>query len=442
VRPGEVLTLHVSTGARRFRVGFHRWADGFVPMQVSAWLPGVDAPEGDPAEDWQWPAYRFDIPPRWPSGVYVAHLQEPEPVPLRIAMDRAAALFVVRGPGRSPWLYKLPIATYQAYNCTGGACFYHRPPHAGEPAGACLSWRRPGGGIGGETCGAPDHYDASSPRQTFAHWDAHFIRWLARQGHEPEFCTDLDVHRSPGLLGPHRLLVSVGHDEYWSTAMREQVERFVAGGGNLCFFGANLCWWRIRFSDGDSRMRCHQGGPAGPRDLWWSPGGAGRPEDSLTGVSYRHGGGWWDGPRRSAGMVVQQPGHWAFTGTGLGRGDRFGDRASPPLVGYECDGAPLALVDPQQELVALAPEAGACGTPAGFLPLAVGLLGHGWQELPQREFHADRAGLHSATMGVYERGGTVFTAGTTDWAQVLANGSDPHVARITANVLARLGGSA
>jgi hypothetical protein len=41
-------------------------------------------------------------------------------------------------------------------------------------------------------------------------------------------------------------------------------------------------------------------------------------------------------------------------------------------------------------------------------------------------------------MGVFTRGGTVFSAGTTDWAQVLANGSDPAVGRITRNVLDRL----
>jgi len=32
-------------------------------------------------------------------------------------------------------------------------------------------------------------------------------------------------------------------------------------------------------------------------------------EDSLSGASYRHGGGWWDGPRRSGGYRVQQPDH-------------------------------------------------------------------------------------------------------------------------------------
>ena len=162
----------------------------------------------------------------------------------------------------------------------------------------------------------------------------------------------------------------------------------------------------------------------------------------MTGVSYRHGGGWWDGERASDGFVVQRDDHWVFAGTGLRRGDRFGMQATPPLVGYECDGAPLRFVDEARGLVALGDEAVECGTPPGFEPLAVGLLDARWQELPPRERHPASGGLHSATLGLYRRGGTVFTAGTTDWAQVLANGSEPHVETITRTVIERLGWSA
>jgi hypothetical protein len=44
-------------------------------------------------------------------------------------------------------------------------------------------------------------------------------------------------------------------------------------------------------------------------------------------------------------------------------------------------------------------------------------------------------------MGVYTRGGTVFTAGTTDWAHGLAQG-DKAVVRITQNILKRLNAAA
>lgn len=438
VAPGERLMLHVSTDAPRFRVRFYRWGDGFVPMRVSPWLEGEHAGPQPADRDWRWPGYEFVIPPDWPSAVYIAQLQESNTVAPGPRFDAPAALFVVRGDGRAGLLYKLPLATYHAYNRTGGSCFYVDPPRSPNPPGSKVTLQRPGGGIGGDTWGAVDYYDSTSPRQTFAHWDAPFIRWLIRAGYAPEFCTDIDIHRDPWLCHRYRLLLQAGHDEYWSEAMRDRVEGFIARGGNAAFFGANVCGWRVHIVDDGTAMVCHQGGPYGALDRWWSRPGAHHPEDSLTGVSYRHGGGWWDGPRQTGGYVVQRPDHWVFAGTGLRAGEAFGQDTSPPLVGYECDGAPLDGFDAATGRALLSRHAARCGTPADFHPLAVAPLGAGWQEFPAREAHASTRDLHAATMGVYARNGTVFTAGTTDWAQVLANGGDARVERITRNVIGRL----
>lgn len=439
VLPGERLVLHVATDSPRFRIGVYRWAGCLQLVQQGDWLPGEKAPERGPAEDWGWPPYSIPVPADWPSGVYIAHLEEPGGLPVQVAMESAAALFVVRGRRRGGMLYKLPLATWHAYNYSGGGCFYANPPRSCDPPGARVSFLRPGGGIGGPAWGAADYYDASSPRQTFAHWDARFIRWLAHNGYSPEFCTDLDIHADPELPWRYRLLVSAGHDEYWTEATRDAVEDFVARGGNAAFFAANLCWWRVHLADGGTAMACHQGGPRGAWDHWWPPTGAGRPEDGLSGASYRHGGGWWDGPRRTAGYIVQQPDHWVFDGTGLARGEAFGQATWPPLVGYECDGAPLDLFDRATGTALLSAWADGDGTPDGYALLAASPLDPRWQELPARERFAAGEGVHAATMGVFTRGaGTVFSAGTTDWAQVLGGARDRKVERITRNVLDRL----
>jgi ADP-heptose:LPS heptosyltransferase len=432
--PGQALILHVATDAARFRVGFYRWDGRLVHMQTSNRVEGAWADPRGADEDWQWPAYRFVLPARWPSGVYLAHLEEPGAAPPSIAMPTAAVLFVVRGHGSSKMLFKIPLATYNAYNLAGGGCYYSNPPPSLTPAGARLSFRRPGIGIGGPIFGAPDHYDNSSPRQSFAHWDARFIGWLVQRGYVPEFCTDLDIDADPGLLARYRLLLGAGHDEYWSTGMRDAVERFIARGGNAAFFSANLCWWRVHLADARTAMVCHQGGPQGARDHWWPAHGAARPEDSLAGVSYRHGGGWWDGARGPCGYTVQDAAHWVFAGTGLQRGQVFGAAGCPPLVGYECDGAPLAAFDSTTGSATLAPAAAHVGTPDGFQLLAACVLGDGWQERPPREAEFD-GHVHAATMGIYTRGGTVFTAGTTDWAQVLAEERDAQLSTITGNII-------
>lgn len=442
VLAGDTLTLHVSGDEPCFRIAIYRWEHGLMPVRLgdahrSGWLRAEHLPDGRADEDWQWPPYQVETGSDWPSGVYLAHLELPHGQPLRLSADSAAALFVVRARASKPILYKLPVATWHAYNCSGGACFYTHPPRSAHPPGARVSLRRPGGGIGGPTWGAPDHYDCHSPRQTFAHWDARFIRWMARNGYAADFCTDLDIHARPALLGDYRLLVSVGHDEYWTEGTRNAVEDFVAGGGNLALFGANLCWWRIHLVDDDTAMVCHQGGKHGAYDHWWPATGARRPEDSLSGASYRHGGGWWDGPRETPGFIVQQAGHWIFAGTGLARGERLGGDTWPPLPGYECDGVPVDHIGPDG-LATLSAWRDEAGTPDGYQLLAACPLDRRWQELPPRERHAAGEGIHVAAMGMFRNGGTVFSAGTTDWAQVLGDARDRKVERITRNVLDRL----
>jgi hypothetical protein len=458
--PGERLQLHVSTDRPRFRAALYRWGDGFEPVMRSDWLPGKHAVDAGPADDWHWPHYSLALGPPLRSGVYLAQLEDAGPRPPRLDQDAGAALFVVRaepdavppppsdvhlagGPdaGRRParrLLYKLPLATYHAYNRSGGGYYATAAQRAGMPLGARVSLRRPGGGIGGPVWGAPDHYDCRSPRQTFAHWDARFVRWLERSGYAVDYCTDLDIHADPALLGRYRLLVGAGHDEYWTEARRDAVEAFVEGGGNVAFFGAKLCWWRIHLVDGGTALVCRQDGPQDAHDHWWQPDGAARPEDSLSGASYRHGGGWRDGPRQTGGFRVQDASHWVFAGTGLAQGERFGHDTWPPLAGHACDGAPLAAFDHDSGKATLSTWCDRAGTPHGYQVLAACHLDRHWQDLPPRERHAAREGIHAATLGIYQRGGTVFSAGTTDWAQVIDGPRDRRVERITRNVLDRL----
>jgi hypothetical protein len=449
---GDDLVLRVSTGAPEFRVDLYRFGRAVAPVAPlfsSEWLPGRARPDHLPHEDWgregeglagealpAWPSYRLTIRRQWPPGVYVADLVEGDGRGRELAGGRppttdgrhAKALFVVRGSSptpRCPILYKLPLFTYHAYNCVSdrGWCLYSIPEAGKLPRSVppSVSLRRPGGGTGGIPwdIGNFDPFDPT-PRQTFVHWDGPFVRWLEENGYEVDYCTDLDLHRAgPDLLAGRRLLVSAGHDEYWTDAMRDRVEAFVHAGGNLAFFGGNTCWWRVTFDDDDCTFR--------RVGEWWDPNGPGRPENSLTGLSFRHGGERdRDEHPTPVGYQVQHADHWVYDGTGLGDGDRFGDGRDEYLVGYECDGAHFDRAAFAAGRPATA--SGDDGTPPGFVILGVGdTVPSGWGN-----------GNRAATMGVFTAGGTVFNAATTDWARLLGAGH-PAVGRITRNVLDRLG---
>lgn len=135
----------------------------------------------------------------------------------------------------------------------------------------------------------------------FDAYEVWFVRWLEKRGISAEYCTSVDLHKDPALLDAYQLFLSVGHDEYWSWEMRDTVEAFVNNGGNAAFFSGNTCWWQIRF---DSRtaprqLLCYKDGadpalstnPSRATLNWFEPAGPNRPENRLTGLSYRAPGG-------------------------------------------------------------------------------------------------------------------------------------------------------
>ncbi|HEV2370592.1 MAG TPA: N,N-dimethylformamidase beta subunit family domain-containing protein [Streptosporangiaceae bacterium] len=443
--------LHVASDAPKFRFDFFRQGAGVAFAGSSPWFSGP-APGGSPAADadFGWAGFRFDVPADWASGVYVAVIVEwdgigvPPPVtpPAGLYATDGQLLFVLRSaePGAAATiLCKFSLFTFHAYNITGGGAFYRVgiPSVPPDPPGAKVTLLRPGGGTGGDLAYPdPDLYDPSLHPQTFPFWDAPFISWLEGRGAPIEYCTDLDIHSDQGLLPNYRLLLSVGHDEYWSAPMRSNIESFIASGGNVAFFSGNTCWWRVHLVDNDTAMVCAKDTACSGPDLWWS-GLAGDPENSVTGVSYRNGGGWWGSKRAQTGYAVQFSGHWVFDGImGLSDGQVIGKAVVPPVVGYECDGAQFVY-----DSAGNAVPTGDDGTPTDFTILGLAPLtppGDGTSGWSQCSREGSATSPYTATMGIYEHAGTVFTAATCEWPRVAASGSDTAVTMITDNVLTRL----
>ena len=157
-----------------------------------------------------------------------------------------------------------------------------------------------------------------------------------------------------------------------------------------------------------------------------------RPENQLTGVGFL-----WGGYHKSHGQLmdgsgaftVHRPEHWLFAGTGLKRNDAFGGKDT--IVGYECDGCELVWKD------GLPFPTHRDDTPESFEVLGTA----------PAQWHPDDCAWYdrwengckgNAVLGIYTRGGTVFTCGSTDWAHGL-RGGDPFVDKITRNVLEKLG---
>jgi hypothetical protein len=464
--PGQDLVFHVSTDAPQFRIDFYRQGATLDFKHSTLWMKGVFADNHEPDQDWgeaatrrdgkqvaAWLPYPFTVPDDWQTGVYIAMFVEGDGQdkpnanqnpPLNTKSPDAAtgkALFAVKNPVpgvASQVLYKVPLFTYQMYNATLYKGLDDQLHGGSGYQGYWVTLHRPGGGTGGTPWDVMkmffdtpnlDKFDMDSNRQTFAHWDAKFGAWLEGVGFRVDYCTDMDIHldNDGSLLSPYSLVLSVGHDEYYTTEMRDHLETYVANGGNIAFFSGNTCYWRLIFP---------QPGSANiTRDANWAtkptqddPSQPGRPEDSLTGVGFRNGGERnYPVPQDDSQMVgytVQHTELWPFEGVKLNSGETFGKDEC--IVGYECDGTKYDRNAPHPLAPSFDPDD---HTPTGFVILGTGDTSSWGQQ-----------GNSAATMGMYTDSGTAFAGATTDWSRVVGLG-EAHAVQITRNVMNRLGGN-
>jgi hypothetical protein len=431
VRPGEEVEFHVSGGDLGYRVEIARVGAERKVVWSKDGLRSIEKPIHDNASSHgcSWPvSFTLTVPKEWKSGYYAARLTAtgfPGEKP------SSELFFVVRAaqPGKdSKILLQLSTNTYNAYCNWGGYSLYAFNGRNGVQ-GRRVTFERP---IAGE----------------FARWELPFVQWAERAGYKFDYAVNEDLEFHPEMLQHYKLVLSVGHDEYWSAPMRDHLEKFIENGGNVAFFSGNTCCWQVRAEDDGRVLTCWKQSfredPYFKRDdhsllsTLWSHHLVKRPENTLTGVGFLHGGyhmshgQYMNGP---GSYTVHRPEHWLFEGTNLKRGDAFGAGNAPDgkrykVVGYECDGCELAWND------GVPSPTHRDGTPKTLEVLATS---------PAR-WHPDDCEWYEkwekgheghSVVGVYTRGGTVVTVGSTDWSHGL-HGQDPAVMRITKNVLDRL----
>ena len=191
-----------------------------------------------------WPvSFRCRVEADWPSGYYEGRLRVVDSGGEFIRRNRRTAEsrlhFVVRPsqPGKnSEILLQLSTNTYNAYNNWGGHSLYSYHDRDGLQ-GHRVSFARPGDSL-------------------FRNWELPFVIWAEQNGYELDFAANSDLEFHPDLLKNYRLVLSVGHDEYWSSKMRDHLEAFIAGGGNVAFFSGNTCCWQVRSEENGRALTC------------------------------------------------------------------------------------------------------------------------------------------------------------------------------------------
>ncbi len=325
VQRGADVRLYVDTTAdsfevRAYRMGYYQGLGGRKVWRSSS-IPGDNQP--DPTTTpvtnmvetaWQ-PSTTVHIRKDWPEGTYLLKLVSSAGgqayVPLIVRNDASHAALVIQQQ----------VTTWQAYNTWGGHSLYVGPDGSFKTRSRVVSFDRPygGRGAGGLLTSLP------------------FVVLAEKQGLDVTYSSDLDLHARPNLVRNHQALISLDHDEYWSTGMRDAATAARADGVNIAFLGANAIYRHIRLEPsplGDDRhVVAYKDANEDPLfgvnnaevTVNWRAAPVSKPESELLGAMY-------ECNPVHADMVVNDADQWVFKDTGMHDGARI-----PGAVDMEYD---------------------------------------------------------------------------------------------------------
>jgi hypothetical protein len=386
-----------------FRMGYYS-GKGARLMRSLAPLKGITQPTPADGErnlvECKWKAgATLTIPADWVSGVYLGKLSTVS------TNGEAYVIFVVRDDRRADLMFQASDTTWLSYNrWPNWRSLYDRD---GDPWGA-----------GGSRIG----YDVSFDKPYAIYWNllptgfepltngsGEFLLtefslafWLEKEGYDVTYVSNVDTHANGAGLLRSKVFLSVGHDEYWTQQMFDNVTRARDAGVSLAFLSGNSISGIVELlpsTDGRPNrvMRRVKGFTTEP--------------ELMGSTSYGVGLGDW---------IADLPEHWAFEGTAMKKGDVVRD-----LVGWEYHGPPFGS---QKDLVVLASG-----------PVANGR----GQRIEGRTF--------ATTLYTAPKGNLVFNAGTCWWNKVLSappayihpirkffSEGDARIQRITRNILNRM----
>jgi Domain of unknown function (DUF4082)/Bacterial Ig domain len=453
VNSGQTIKFKINTDSKNYQGDIYRlgYYGGLGARKVASFQKSVaslqPAPVTDPvlgladAGNWTVTA-SWAVPSGAVSGVYIVHLVRQD----GIAGENHIP-FVVRNDGaKRDIVFQTSDTTWHAYNGWGGYSLYGGgATWDSEGRAAKVSYNRPiatRDGVG----------TYAGPQDFLFGVEYSAIRWLEANGYDVCYIAGVDTDRRGSELLNHKLFLSVGHDEYWSTNQRANVQAARSAGVHLAFWSGNEVYWKTRW---ESSTAVTDGSPTAYRTL----------------VCYKE-------TRENAQVDPMDPAFWG----GTWRDSRFsppddGGRPENALTGtiFQVDSwrSDILQIPYPMTLLRFWRNTPLAGTPSGqTASLVQNLLGYEWDQSPDNGF---RPGglicLSSTTLAVntylLDCGSTtgpgvathhltlykdpnshaiVFGAGTVMWAwgldsdhDLTATPTDPNVQQAMVNLLGDMG---
>lgn len=347
VRKGEQLDIYLSAKGSDeahidfYRLGFYGGAGGRLMKRSETLQVGEQATparEENRLRECKWKrSYSLTIPEDWISGVYLGKLS------CTGHRYQSYIIFVVSDDRKADIVFQTSDTTWQAYNKwpLNDSLYDNDDPEKPVNASTWVSYDRPYG----RYPQVVDH-PLSQGSGEFLLWEYPLCYWLEQNGYDVTYTSNIDTHSNVNGIMRGKCFFSVGHDEYWSMEMYDNVKAAIDHGVNVAFLSANSVYTLVplhktNYKNRPSRLLYRQGffGGFSPgqlesmpymKDEQWEKHG---PSESLiiggrTMIPFNGSGNW----------TVSNGRHWMFDETGMKNGDFI-----PGLVGWEHHGDPAKI---------------------------------------------------------------------------------------------------
>jgi len=249
------------------------------------------------------------LPPWLKSGVYYIEKK---------------IVIIVKSMASTDIMVVYPSNTINAYNSVGGKSLYGFNSTA-SMASTIVSFLRP--------------MDSTIEKEECIEC----LKWFPSLSHKIKYVVDMDLDNYSTFHS--KIVVIVGHSEYWTRKARTNFDRFVNGGGHAIILSGNTMWWQVRYTNHNNALICYRSSELDTemeeslKTVRWRDPILQYPILPSIGEDFEAGGYGLHADNGWNGYKIFNPGSPLLEGLSFKRGDIL------KLPSTECDGAPIKAWD-------------------------------------------------------------------------------------------------
>lgn len=228
--PGDTIQVFVNANRQELLSKiFVLTIDQQVEDSVYVRINSQSAKEDKPWEDFGYkPSFFYVVPKRLKSGMY--------------SFDNKI-YFIVKNKKKDAEITIIyPTNTEEAYNNAGGKSLYDFNS-SGKQRAYIVGFKRP--------------LSAYILEEIQLHCRP-FLEWLqTEKKYSIQYISDQDMD-DYSEIQKSKLIIAIGHSEYWTRKARLNFDRFVNEGKDAGVFSGNTMWWQVRYSSKGDQLVCYK----------------------------------------------------------------------------------------------------------------------------------------------------------------------------------------